>query len=83
MRAQEFLNEDLDEGLKGSLAAAGLTAAMALGGGAAYQHYKQTHPTTTAASVGKVAPAPAKRKEPETYEEMLRVLENSRDEIKN
>ena len=71
MRAQEFITEDLDEGLKSALATAGLTAAMALGGGAAYQHYKQTHPTTTAASVGKVAQAPAKRKEPETYEEIL------------
>ena len=46
MRANEFITEDLDEGLKSSLAAAGLGAAMALGGG--YALYKaQPEPAQT------------------------------------
>lgn len=64
MRAREILRENLDEGIRDTLAAAGVSAALALGGHALYKSSTQPPPQSPAVT-GVVQPAPEPENEPE------------------
>ena len=65
MRAREILREDLEEGIRDKLAAAGVTAALALGGHALYKHGTKPLQSPAVSGVVQPAPAPAPEKAPE------------------
>ena len=64
MRAREILREDLDEGIRDTLAAAGVSAALALGGHALYKN--STQRPQSPAVTGVVQPAPEPETAPDT-----------------
>ena len=70
MRADEFIPAPLDEGLKNTLAAAGLSAAVALGGHSLYKHLSH-QPTENPQSAGTVVGAAQERNAPTTLPEIL------------
>lgn len=60
MRAHEFINEDLDEGLRDKITAAGLSTALAFGGYGLYKNLQDTPPAKPPTVSGKVDHADAK-----------------------
>lgn len=70
MRAREILREDLDEGIRDTLAAAGVSAALALGGHALYKNSTQRPQSPVVTGVVQPAPEPETAPETETAPEL-------------